>query len=71
MRPRPLAWSLAALSLPQREAPPLGSSGDSSRCDPGGPSLGYFAETPRAATGVVDTYLDILSSGAHRAGLRW
>src|SRR5450759_1803901 len=23
MRPRPLAWSLAALPLPQREAPPL------------------------------------------------
>ena len=35
MRPRPRAWSLAALSLPQREAPPSITSGDSSRRDQG------------------------------------
>jgi len=31
MRPRPRAWSLAARSLPRREAPPSITSGDSSR----------------------------------------
>jgi hypothetical protein len=31
MRPRPLAWSPEALSLPQREAPPVGYFGETFR----------------------------------------